>query len=107
MNPDISILLLTAVSLGFIRTVLGFDHHVPFIVMSKAGKWSKLKTVGINILSGPNHVLSSVVIGTVGIAFGFALHEIFALESYGGEIIVDGEICKASEFRGCYPIRHA
>ena len=86
MNQEITILLFTAASLGFIHTVLGPDHYVPFIVMSKAGKWSKLKTIWITIISGIGHVLSSVILGFIGIGFGTALHEIVAIESSRGEI---------------------
>lgn len=86
MNQEITILLFTAASLGFIHTVLGPDHYVPFIVMSKAGKWSKLKTIWITIISGIGHVLSSVILGFIGIGFGAALHEIVEIESSRGEI---------------------
>jgi len=86
MNQEISVLFLTAAVLGFIHTILGPDHYIPFIVMSKAGKWSKIKTVWITILSGIGHVLSSVVLGFIGIGFGIALHEVVAIESSRGEI---------------------
>ena len=86
MNQEISILLLTAASLGFIHTVLGPDHYIPFIVMSKAGKWSRVKTIWITALSGIGHVLSSVVLGFIGIGFGVALHEVVSIESSRGEI---------------------
>ena len=86
MNQEISVLLLTAAALGFIHTILGPDHYIPFIVMSKAGKWSKIKTVWVTILSGIGHVLSSVILGFIGIGFGIALHEVVAIESSRGEI---------------------
>ena len=86
MNQEISVLLITAASLGFIHTILGPDHYVPFIVMSTAGKWSKMKTLWVTILSGVGHVLGSVVLGFVGIGFGAALHEVVAIESSRGEI---------------------
>ena len=41
MNDSIALLSLTAISLGFFHTLLGPDHYLPFIVMSKA-KNSKL-----------------------------------------------------------------
>ena len=41
MSPDISILLVTAASIGFIHTLTGPDHYLPFIVMSKARKWTQ------------------------------------------------------------------
>ena len=44
MSDQILVLAINAASLGFIHTVLGPDHYLPFIVMSKARRWSTLKT---------------------------------------------------------------
>ncbi len=86
MNQEITILLMTAASIGFIHTILGPDHYLPFIVISKARKWSKFKTIWVTTLSGLGHVLSSVLLGAIGIGFGFALHDLEAIESSRGEI---------------------
>lgn len=86
MNNELYILLITAASIGFLHTILGPDHYIPFIVMSKAGKWSKLKTVIITTLSGVGHVLSSVLLGIIGISAGLALSSLEAIESVRGEI---------------------
>ncbi|MFH1145309.1 MAG: hypothetical protein V1774_12305 [Candidatus Eisenbacteria bacterium] len=81
MSSDLSILAATAASLGFIHTVLGPDHYLPFIAMSRSGKWSRRKTALVTLASGLGHVLSSVVIGTIGIALGLAVTSLEALES--------------------------
>lgn len=86
MNNELYILAITAASIGFFHTILGPDHYIPFIVMSKAGKWSKTKTVWITVLSGVAHVLSSVVLGIIGVAAGVALSNLEAIESTRGEI---------------------
>ena len=86
MNQEITILLVTAASIGFIHTILGPDHYLPFIVISKARKWSKYKTIWVTTLSGLGHVLSSVLLGVIGIGFGFALHDLETIESSRGEI---------------------
>lgn len=86
MNQEISVLLITAASIGFIHTILGPDHYLPFIVISKARKWSKYKTIWVTTLSGLGHVLSSVLLGTIGIGFGFALQDLELIESSRGEI---------------------
>jgi len=52
MTQELGILLITAVSVAFLHTLFGPDHYVPFIVMSKAGKWSTIKTTWITILCG-------------------------------------------------------
>jgi len=43
----LQILLLSAAFLGFIHTLLGLDHYLPFIVLGKARKWSYPKTLWI------------------------------------------------------------
>ena len=65
---DQALLSLTgaAAAIAFTHTITGPDHYLPFIVMSKARKWSLWKTSWITFLCGLGHVLSSVVIGEIG-----------------------------------------
>ena len=86
MSKETIILIWTAASLGFIHTVLGPDHYLPFIVMSKARGWSIFKTALITILCGLGHVVSSVILGFLGILFGVAVFKLEAVESFRGEI---------------------
>ena len=86
MTNNIFILSLTAASIGFIHTLIGPDHYLPFIMMAKAGKWSKIKTFWVTILCGAGHVLSSVVLGFIGIAAGIALDKLELIEGTRGEI---------------------
>jgi nickel/cobalt exporter len=86
MTNEISILLITAASIGFFHTLFGPDHYLPFIVMAKSGKWSKVKTIWITVLCGIGHVLSSVVIGLIGIAAGIAVSKLEGIESFRGDI---------------------
>jgi sulfite exporter TauE/SafE len=86
MHGDMTILILTAVSLGFFHTLLGPDHYIPFIAMAKAGKWSLAKTTFITFLCGLGHIASSVVLGAIGIAFGIAVTRLTAVESLRGAI---------------------
>ncbi len=74
----------TAASLGFIHTVLGPDHYLPFIVMSRARKWNLSKTLFISFLCGLGHVLSSVILGFLGIALGVAVFKLENIESLRG-----------------------
>ena len=69
MNNELTILSITAASIGFIHTLIGPDHYLPFIVMGRAAKWSLTKTIIITFLSGIGHILSSVLLGFIGIAF--------------------------------------
>ena len=80
------VLLVTAASLGFFHTLLGPDHYLPFVVMSQSGHWSLRKTAGITLLCGLGHVLGSVLLGILGVAFGVAVTRLTALESFRGNL---------------------
>lgn len=79
-------LLVAAASIGFFHTLLGPDHYLPFVVMSRAGNWSLQKTAWITLLCGLGHVLSSVLLGVIGVALGIAVARMTALESLRGSI---------------------
>jgi nickel/cobalt transporter (NicO) family protein len=83
---ELLILTAAAASIGFIHTVLGPDHYIPFIVIAKARKWSMFKTGWVTFLCGIGHILSSVVLGIIGIALGIAVTRIQTLESFRGNI---------------------
>ena len=86
MTTELSLLLITTVSVAFIHTTAGPDHYLPFIVMSKARKWNRAKTAWITLLCGIGHVGSSFVLGLIGVAFGVALFSIKTFESSRGII---------------------
>jgi sulfite exporter TauE/SafE len=86
MDSSIALLSVTAVSLGFIHTALGPDHYLPFIVLSEAKKWSIRKTLFITFLCGLGHVMSSVVLGLIGIAAGISVNRLVSVESFRGNI---------------------
>ena len=86
MSRDLLVLIVTAASIGFFHTLIGPDHYLPFVVMSRSRKWSKLKTTWITALCGVGHVLSSVVLGGLGIAFGVAVMKLEIVESFRGNI---------------------
>lgn len=86
MSQELAVLLLTASSVGFLHTVLGPDHYLPFIVMARAGNWSKVKTTWITVLCGIGHVGSSVALGFLGIGLGIAVSKLEGIESTRGNI---------------------
>ena len=86
MDNSIALLSVTAISIGFIHTILGPDHYLPFIVLSQAKKWSLRKTMIITFLCGLGHVLSSVVLGLIGIAVGISVTKLVSVESFRGNI---------------------
>jgi len=84
MSSELLVLVGTAATLGLVHTVLGPDHYLPFIVISRARKWSLPKTLSISFLCGLGHVLSSVVLGLGGIALGIAVSRLEGIESFRG-----------------------
>lgn len=66
--------------------MLGPDHYLPFIVMSRARKWSLVKTTVITALCGAGHVLSSIILGIIGIALGISINKLGVIESFRGGI---------------------
>lgn len=87
MSTEFVLLLLTAISVAFIHTLSGPDHYLPFIMIAKARNWSQAKTAWFTVLCGLGHVGSSIVLGSIGIAFGIALSKLELYESVRGSLI--------------------
>lgn len=86
MSREIILLAATAASIGFLHTLLGPDHYLPFIMMARARKWSLLKTSWITFLCGIGHVGSSTLIGGIGVTFGISLLKVESIESFRGNL---------------------
>jgi nickel/cobalt transporter (NicO) family protein len=86
MSGDIWVLAGTAASLGLIHTIIGPDHYLPFIVMARARRWPLPKTLFISFLCGLGHVLSSVILGFLGIGLGIAVNRLEGVESFRGSL---------------------
>jgi nickel/cobalt exporter len=86
IGSGILILAGTAATIGFVHTVIGPDHYLPFIVMSRARRWSLSKTLFISFLCGLGHVLSSVALGFLGLALGLAVARLEGVESLRGGV---------------------
>ncbi len=86
MTDNLTALTITAASLAFVHTILGPDHYLPFIVMSRARKWTIYKTSLVTLLSGFGHVISSILLGTIGIGVGIALNKLEFMESVRGDL---------------------
>ncbi|MGR3317318.1 MAG: urease accessory protein UreH domain-containing protein [Candidatus Anammoxibacter sp.] len=84
MTHELLILTITAASIGFFHTLFGPDHYLPFIMLSKAKKWSLNKTSWVTLLCGTGHIFSSVLLGVVGVALGFSIKRLEAIELFRG-----------------------
>ena len=83
---NLTVLTWTAASIAFIHTVIGPDHYLPFIVMARARGWSIAKTSWVTILGGFGHVISSILLGAVGIGVGLGINRLEFLESVRGDL---------------------
>lgn len=86
MTEQITILAGTAASIGFLHTLFGPDHYIPFIVMARARKWTLWKTTWVTLISGIGHVGSSIIIGIIGIAAGIGISRVEGLEFFRGDL---------------------
>lgn len=83
---DLPILLSTAFTIGLIHTLIGPDHYLPFLMIGRARKWSVNRTVWLTIVCGLAHVLSSVVLGLIGVALGIAVGLLEKVETVRGSL---------------------
>lgn len=86
MTAELFALYGLAVTIAFTHTILGPDHYLPFIAMSRAGHWTLRKTIMVTVLCGLAHVLSSVLIGIVGITLGISVLKLENIESSRGDL---------------------
>lgn len=84
LDPDLAALALLAASIGVVHTLTGPDHYLPFVAMSRIGRWSYRRTMLISFACGIGHVGSSVVLGTLGIAAGLAVAGLERFEGLRG-----------------------
>ncbi|MFQ5462621.1 MAG: hypothetical protein ACE5E5_08345 [Phycisphaerae bacterium] len=71
---------------GFVHTLLGPDHYIPFIALARSGNWTLRKTLLVTALCGVGHVGGSVILGSLGAALGWGIGGLTALESVRGEV---------------------
>ena len=84
-SSEAFILIFTAASIGAVHTLLGPDHSIPFVAMSRAGNWSARKTLWVTAGCGLGHVAGSVLIGLLGLALGVVVLKLEAFESLRGD----------------------
>jgi sulfite exporter TauE/SafE len=86
MTNELFTLLVAAASIGFFHTLLGPDHYLPFVAISKARNWKTTKTLLITLGCGIGHVAGSVALGLIGVALGTAVASLEFLEAIRGDI---------------------
>jgi sulfite exporter TauE/SafE len=86
MTTDMLALIISAVTISFLHTASGPDHYLPFIVLSRSRKWSVYKTMALTIVCGVGHILSSVIIGMIGVLLGWQLTKLDSLQGVRANI---------------------
>jgi hypothetical protein len=86
MEGNLLILAGTAASLAIVHTLIGPDHYLPFIAMSRARDWSLKRTLGITAACGLGHVAGSIALGVLGILLGLALGGLEWIEGVRGQV---------------------
>jgi sulfite exporter TauE/SafE len=86
VDTTLGILIGSAISIGFIHTLIGIDHSLPFVVLGRAQGWRLRKVLGLTFLCGLGHVLSSVILGGIGIGLGIAASRLEWVEGARGSL---------------------
>jgi len=83
---DLNVIAFTAATLGLVHTLIGPDHYLPFVMIGRAQKWSWPRLLIVTASCGVGHVLSSIVLGLVGVAAGMAVDRLEAVEGARGDL---------------------
>jgi sulfite exporter TauE/SafE len=86
MSPEFIALLFSAITISFLHTASGPDHYLPFIVLWKSHSWSKARLIFLTVICGLGHVLSSVLLGCIGILLGWQMAKLDWFQDYRGII---------------------
>jgi nickel/cobalt transporter (NicO) family protein len=78
-------LILATAGVAITHTLFGPDHYLPFIMLARARNWSRARTVLVTALCGVGHILSSLLLGAIGLAAGSALARVEKLEGMRGD----------------------
>jgi nickel/cobalt transporter (NicO) family protein len=81
-----STLVVTAATIGVVHTLLGPDHYVPFIALARSRAWTLRRALGVTAVCGVGHVVGSVALGALGVAFGWALGGLVEVEAWRGTV---------------------
>jgi len=81
---ETGLLIGTALFIALTHTLIGVDHYVPFIALSKSNNWTLKKTILIVLLCGIGHVLGSVILGIVGITISANISALINVENLRG-----------------------
>ena len=85
ISGDFLFLVITTVSVALIHVILGPDHYVPFVVLSRSEKWPWRKTFIVVFASAVFHLASSVILGFLGIFTGLGISKVLLIDQGRGQ----------------------
>jgi hypothetical protein len=80
------LLAVSAVSLAFLHA-LAPDHWLPFVALARGSRWPMRRLAGVATLAGVGHVVSSLLLGGLGLAAGWAVHRLHGVEAFRGSVV--------------------
>jgi len=86
MDTTLTTLVLSAITISCLHTASGPDHYLPFIVLSRSRKWSLAKTIWWTTICGLGHILSSVLLGLIGVLVGWQLSKLSMFQDIRGNV---------------------
>lgn len=79
-------LIAAAGGIGFLHTVLGPDHYLPFLAIARASGWTRSKTTVVTGLCGIAHVAASILLGSAGAIVGLGVARLERFEQGRGSV---------------------
>lgn len=79
-------LLAAAAGVALTHTLLGPDHYLPFVMLSRARRWSRARTLAVTVACGAGHVLASALLGLFGVALGVGVARLERVEAVRGDL---------------------
>lgn len=86
MEGEFMALLGVVASVAFIHALIGPDHFLPFVALSRSRGWSMVKTAAVTAGCGLGHALGSIILGLIGVAAGTALSGLQMVEAVRGDL---------------------
>ena len=73
-------------TVALVHTIVGVDHYLPFIVLSRAEGWSLRRTLMWTGICGLGHIASSIVLALLAGVLGWAIGDIRAVDGVRGDL---------------------
>jgi hypothetical protein len=93
-------LLGSVILVAAVHTAVGPDHYLPFVMLGRARRWSMARILTVTALCGLGHVVSSLLLGGVGLLVGLGLSRLELLETGRGDLAAWGLVA----FGGAYAL---